>query len=177
MHSIMKGLAIVTFITLAACSSTPPAPSLTPEQQRLVLKQQKLSKPLFMPVANVRPQQLKDTWGAARSQGRRHEGIDIMATKGTHVFSATDGIIMDLKDNRLGGKVIWILGPAHSWHYYAHLNGHKRGLAVGQWVKRGELIGYVGHTGNAPATAPHLHYGIYLQGKGRGAVNPYPYLR
>jgi hypothetical protein len=59
----------------------------------------------------------------------------------------------------------------------AHLDDHKRGLSVGDYVKKGDLIGYVGNTGNARHTAPHLHYGLYLQGKGRGAVNPYPYLR
>ena len=177
MQRTVKGLMIMLLAGLSACSTTPPAPSLTPEQQRLRLQTQPLKTPLYLPVEHVRTQQLKDTWGAARSQGRRHEGIDIMAAKGTKVFSATDGIIADLKDNRLGGKVVWIRGPQNSWHYYAHLDGHKRGLNVGQWVNRGDLIGYVGHTGNAQASAPHLHYGIYLQGKGRGAVNPYPYLR
>lgn len=162
-------------LALAACSTTPPS-TKTPIQQEQ-LQRQNLKKPLFMPVHQVKASQLKDTWGAARSQGRSHEGIDIMAAKGTAVYSATDGIVLDLKNNNLGGKVIWILGPGLSWHYYAHLDGHRRGLSVGQSIRAGELIGYVGNTGNAKATAPHLHYGIYLQGKGRGAVNPYPYLR
>ena len=84
---------------------------------------------------------------------------------------------VSLRNNNLGGKVVWIMGPAGTWHYYAHLDDHKRGLSVGDYVKKGDLIGYVGNTGNARHTAPHLHYGLYLQGKGRGAVNPYPYLR
>lgn len=92
-------------------------------------------------------------------------------------FSATEGLVADLRNNNLGGKVVWIMGPAGTWHYYAHLDDHKRGLSVGDYVKKGDLIGYVGNTGNARHTAPHLHYGLYLQGKGRGAVNPYPYLR
>lgn len=115
--------------------------------------------------------------GSCWSQGRSHEGIDILAPRGTKVYSATEGLIADLRNNNLGGKVIWILGPAGTWHYYAHLDGHKRGLNVGDYVKKGDLIGYVGNTGNARYTSPHLHYGLYLDGKGRGAVNPYSYLR
>jgi murein DD-endopeptidase MepM/ murein hydrolase activator NlpD len=132
---------------------------------------------LPIPVDNIKRHQLKDTWGASRSSGRLHEGIDIMAPRGTKVLSATEGMIADLRNNNLGGKVIWILGPGGTWHYYAHLDGHKRGLSVGDYVKKGQVIGYVGNSGNAQHTAPHLHYGLYLQGKGRGAVNPYPYLR
>lgn len=164
---------------LAACTSSPPAPSQSqlPSSQVQKLKNMRLSTSLPVPVHGIPPQKLKDTWGASRSQGRAHEGIDIMAPRGTKVLSATEGLIADLRDNNLGGKVIWIMGPAGSWHYYAHLDGHKRGLKIGDYVKKGELIGYVGNTGNARHTAPHLHYGIYLNGKGRGAVNPYPYLR
>lgn len=132
---------------------------------------------LPIPVDNIKTRQLKDTWGASRSSGRLHEGIDIMAPRGTKVLSATEGLIADLRNNNLGGKVVWILGPGGSWHYYAHLDRHKRGLKVGDYVKKGDLIGYVGNSGNARHTAPHLHYGLYLNGKGRGAVNPYPYLR
>ena len=91
---------------------------------------------LPVPVKGVDRDELKDTWGAARSQGRSHEGIDILAPRGTKVYSATEGLIADLRNNNLGGKVIWILGPAGTWHYYAHLDGHKRGLNVGDYVKR-----------------------------------------
>lgn len=168
----------IGLMTLTACTSTPKKtgsalpPSTVQELQRMPLKSN-----LPIPVQNIRAKHLSDTWGASRSQGRRHEGIDIMAPRGTKVYSTTDGLIADLRDNNLGGKVIWVLGPSGSWHYYAHLNEHKRGLSVGDFVKKGDLIGYVGNTGNARHTAPHLHYGIYLAGKGRGAVNPFPYLR
>ena len=87
-------------------------------------------------MARVQARELQDTWGASRSRGRLHEGIDIMAPRGTKVFSATEGLIADLRNNNLGGKVVWILGPGGSWHYYAHLDGHKRGLKVGDAVKR-----------------------------------------
>src|SRR5690606_9976070 len=166
-------------ILLTACSSTPKQPSSAQLNPLLVQKLQNKRMPssLPIPVARVQARELQDTWGASRSRGRLHEGIDIMAPRGTKVFSATEGLIADLRNNNLGGKVVWILGPGGSWHYYAHLDGHKRGLKVGDPVKKGQLIGYVGNSGNARHTAPHLHYGIYLQGKGRGVVNPYPYLR
>ncbi len=166
-------------ILVASCSSTPKqsSPIILPTAQVEKLKKMKLPNRLPIPVDGVKAKKLLDTWGASRSSGRLHEGIDIMAPRGTKVLSATEGLVSDLRDNNLGGKVIWILGPAGTWHYYAHLDAHKRGLKVGDYVKAGDLIGYVGNTGNARHTAPHLHYGLYLQAKGRGATNPYPYLR
>ncbi|MFT4020091.1 MAG: M23 family metallopeptidase [Acinetobacter sp.] len=162
---------------LAACSSTPKKSPVLPAKEVGYLKALPLRQHLPIPVHNVSRNQLNDTWGAARSAGRSHEGIDIIAPRGTKVTSSTEGIIASLQSNKLGGNVVWILGPAGSWHYYAHLDKHKRGLQVGDYVHVGDVIGYVGNSGNARHTVSHLHYGIYLQGKGRGAVNPYPYLR
>ncbi|MCU4386389.1 M23 family metallopeptidase [Acinetobacter haemolyticus] len=176
-HSIRYALLGVLTILLSACASTPQKPTPLPNTQVNKLQNMHLDSRLPIPVKGVSRSALSDTWGAARSQGRRHEGIDIMAARGTKVYSATDGLVADLRNNNLGGKVVWILGPSGSWHYYAHLDRHKRGLNVGDYVRKGEHIGYVGNTGNARHTAPHLHYGIYLNGKGRGAVNPFPYLR
>ena len=168
-----------SLLWLAACTSSPkkPVSVVLPVSQVQKLKNMQLKSSLPIPVQHIKAKQLRDTWAASRSHGRLHEGIDIMAPRGTKVMSATEGLIADLRNNNLGGKVIWIMGPGGSWHYYAHLDEHKRGLAVGDYVKKDELIGYVGNTGNARHTAPHLHYGIYLNGKGRGAVNPYPFLR
>lgn len=178
-HNIRFAIISVLMLLLAACSSTPKQPSSAVLNPILVQQLRNTSMPsrLPIPVDNIKTRQLKDTWGASRSSGRLHEGIDIMAPRGTKVLSATEGLIADLRNNNLGGKVIWILGPGGTWHYYAHLDGHKRGLSVGDYVKKGQVIGYVGNSGNARHTAPHLHYGLYLQGKGRGAVNPYSYLR
>ena len=162
---------------LSACTTAPKKPASLPNAPVNKLKMMRLDSRLPVPVKGISRNQLRDTWGSARSHGRSHEGIDIMAERGTKVYSATEGLVADLRNNNLGGKVIWILGPSGSWHYYAHLDGHKRGLNVGDYVHKGDLIGYVGNTGNARHTAPHLHYGIYLNGKGRGAVNPYSYLR
>ena len=168
---------IICMTLIAGCVSKPkPTPSVTASKIE-VLKQKKLAKKLPVPVEGIKRQQLKDTWGAARSNGRSHEGIDIMAPTGTKVYSATEGIVSSLKGNNLGGTVVWIIGPAGTWHYYAHLDRHKRGLKEGDYVRAGDHIGYVGYSGNASKSAPHLHYGIYLSGKGRGATNPYPYLK
>ena len=178
-HSLaFVGLSLV-MLFLVACSSTPKHPSAVQLNPALVKKLNHMRMPssLPIPVDRVQARELKDTWGASRSSGRLHEGIDILAPRGTKVRSATPGLIADLRNNNLGGKVVWILGPGGTWHYYAHLDGHKRGLKVGNYVKKGDVIGYVGNTGNARHTAPHLHYGLYLNGKGRGVVNPYPYLR
>lgn len=167
-------------LLLAACNTTPkkkPTGAVLNPAQVAQLKNTPLPQRLPIPVQKVKAQQLTDTWGAARSQGRSHEGIDILAPRGTPVYSTTDGIVASLQSNKLGGTVVWIMGPSNSWHYYAHLNAHQRSLKPGQYVQKGTLIGYVGNTGNARHTVPHLHYGLYLSGKGRGAVNPYPYLR
>lgn len=177
MRFLSHAVLILTVIVLAACSSTPRKTMPLPSQQVSRLKAMPLDFHLPIPVKGVIADQLTDTWGASRSAGRRHEGIDILAPRDTKVTSATEGLVASLQSNTLGGNVIWILGPAGSWHYYAHLDKHKRGLKVGDYVHAGELIGYVGNTGNAKYTVTHLHYGIYLDGKGRGAVNPFPYLR
>ncbi|MEM6327048.1 MAG: M23 family metallopeptidase [Bacteroidota bacterium] len=128
---------------------------------------------LPVPVVGVAPRDLADTWGAARSGGRRHEGIDIFAPRGTPVVSATEGVVSRVGGNVLGGTVVGVVGPGREWHYYAHLDAHAPDLAEGQRVAPGDTLGFVGATGNAVGTPPHLHYGIYRVG---GAVNPYPRL-
>ncbi|SDD04954.1 Peptidase family M23 [Massilia sp. PDC64] len=128
---------------------------------------------LPVPVAGVKPAQLADTWGGARSGGRRHEGIDIFAKRGTPVLSSTEGIVLRVGTNRLGGQVVWVLGPGGQRHYYAHLERYGD-VRAGMRVRTGSILGYVGNTGNAATTPPHLHYGIYTAG---GAINPYPLLK
>ncbi len=117
-------------------------------------------------------QSLADTWGAARSQGRSHEGIDIFAERNTPVQATTHGIISKVGENTLGGRVVVIVGPGGAGHYYAHLEDYAD-INVNDWVEAGDVIGYVGDSGNAKGTPPHVHYGIYINGS---AVNPYPLL-
>lgn len=120
------------------------------------------------------PARLVDTYGAPRSSGRRHEGIDIFAPRHTPVLSTTRGVIVRRGDNRLGGRVVMVLGPGGQLHYYAHLEVFSE-LPLGAWVEPGLVLGYVGISGNAQVTPPHLHYGIYQPGG--GAIDPYPLLR
>lgn len=129
---------------------------------------------LPVPVRGVQPSQLQNTWGAARSEGRKHQGIDIFAPRNREIVSATDGIVVTVGTNRLGGRIVRVLGPGGQWHYYAHLERYAV-ISEGDFIRRGTVIGYVGDSGNAKGTPPHLHYGIYrFQG---GAMNPYLVLR
>lgn len=140
------------------------------------------SRELMVPVHGVARRQLRDTYNAPRSGGRAHRALDIMARKGTRVLSADDGVVLRVTTNPLGGKVIYIADPHRRFiHYYAHLDKWVYPLKEGQRVKKGELIGSVGTTGNAPKDAPHLHYQLlrfqagtrYWEGP---PVNPIPYL-
>lgn len=127
---------------------------------------------LPVPVKGAEQSGLSDTWGAARSSGRTHQGIDIFASRRTPILSTTDGILARRGENGLGGRTVTVLGPGGWRHYYAHLQQYG-GQSEGDWIRTGEVIGFVGTSGNAPAGAPHLHYGIY---GGGGALNPYPLL-
>ncbi|MGH7565810.1 MAG: M23 family metallopeptidase [Gemmatimonadota bacterium] len=127
---------------------------------------------LPVPVEGVAPEDLGDTWGSARSGGREHQGIDIFARRRTPVRSTTPGLVARRGENPLGGRTMTILGPGGWRHYYAHLQSYA-GHAEGDRVAQGEVIGFVGTSGNAPADAPHLHYGIYTRD---GPLNPYPLL-
>ena len=138
---------------------------------RLALEKPPSSLPL--PIGELRQAGLRDSWGAPRGNGRKHQGIDLFAPTGTPVSSTTRGIVFRVGRNPLGGNVVWILGPGRQMHYYAHLDRFAA-LAPGDFVKPGDVIGYVGNSGNARGTPPHLHYGIYTPG--RAAINPYPLL-
>ena len=140
--------------------------------QQLSLLQQPLPTENSLP--NPLPKQhLADTWGAARSQGRSHEGIDIFAERGTPIQATTQGIVSKVGEDALGGRVVMIIGPGGARHYYAHLEDYAD-ISANDWVNSGDTIGYVGDSGNAKGTPPHVHYGIYINGS---AVNPYPLLQ
>ncbi|MGE0743034.1 MAG: M23 family metallopeptidase [Hyphomonadaceae bacterium] len=136
---------------------------------------------LIVPVAGVGVLQLADTWGASRSEGRTHEGIDIMAPAGTRVLAAANGRIVKFFDSERGGITIYQFDSADRFvFYYAHLQARAPGLSEGAVVRQGDLLGFVGMTDNAPV--PHLHFEIQRLTDERRwwvaeAVNPYPYLR
>ncbi len=127
-----------------------------------------------VPVQGIRAKRIADTWGGPRSGGRRHQGTDIFAARGTPVRSATRGIVVRIGDYGIGGKHVWVLGPGGERHYYAHLDDWAPDLHRYQVVREGDPLGIVGDSGNARGTPPHLHYGIYGTD---GAVNPHPRLR
>lgn len=128
---------------------------------------------LGFPVAGKSNSDIQSFWGASRDGGRRsHEGIDIFAPRGTPVVAAEGGYVSSTGDRGLGGKQVWVrTGLFGSSHYYAHLDS----IAVsgGSRVQTGDTLGFVGNTGNAITTSPHLHYGIYTS---HGAVDPLPYV-
>jgi murein DD-endopeptidase MepM/ murein hydrolase activator NlpD len=113
------------------------------------------------------PSAFFNSWGAPRSGGRSHQGVDMMAPRGTPLVASESGFA-SFSTNRLGGKVIWLSGGSGTRYYYAHLNGW---AGSSRSVSRGEVIGYVGATGNTSAN--HLHFEVQPNGR---SVNPYPYV-
>jgi murein DD-endopeptidase MepM/ murein hydrolase activator NlpD len=137
---------------------------------------------LLMPVQGYDPRKLQDNFDELRGGIRRHEALDIMAARGTPVVAADDGVITKLFRSVAGGITIYQADPSQDFiYYYAHLDRYRDGLKEGETVRRGDVIGYVGSTGNAPASAPHLHFTMFELGPERKwwrgkAVNPYPFL-
>lgn len=137
---------------------------------------------LLVPVQGVTTAQLLDTFTDARSEGRPHDAIDIMAAAGTPVLAVADGHVEKLFDSKQGGLTLYQFDPEGTRaYYYAHLQGYAAGIVEKKPLRRGELIGYVGATGNADPAAPHLHFAVFVLGpekqwwKGE-AINPYPLL-
>ena len=138
--------------------------------------------PLLVPVAGVDARQLSDTFTQSRAAGRPHEAIDIMAPRGTPVIAVADGKVEKLFLSKPGGLTVYQFDTEQKLaYYYAHLDGYAPGLVEGQHLKRGDLVGFVGSSGNANPAHPHLHFAIFELGpekrwwEGR-AINPYPLL-
>ena len=121
-----------------------------------------LSSELTMPIATVKPEELRDTFNEPRGGGTRtHEALDIMAPRGTPVLSATPGRVLKLHTSNAGGLMVYAADSAERFVLmYAHLDGYAEGLRDGLPLQRGQVLGYVGTTGNAPPGAPHLHFAI-----------------
>jgi murein DD-endopeptidase MepM/ murein hydrolase activator NlpD len=129
---------------------------------------------LLMPVAGATVRQVADTWGAPRRGGRTHTGQDIFARRGTTVFSATAGYVLRVGRNSLGGNAVVIAGAGGRRYYYAHLEALGPETRLGKRVTPDTVIGFVGNTGNALHTPPHLHFTVYTRA---GPINPLPLLR
>jgi murein DD-endopeptidase MepM/ murein hydrolase activator NlpD len=122
------------------------------------------------------PYSYVDSWLGPRPGGRKHMGTDIFALEGTPILAVVNGTIEQLGVNPLGGNKLWLRSPGDNWtYYYAHLKGYAPGVRNGAKVKKGQVIGYVGSTGNAEGTSPHLHFETHVPAG--AAINPYPVLK
>jgi murein DD-endopeptidase MepM/ murein hydrolase activator NlpD len=126
----------------------------------------------YFPVSGRDTTAIGSWYGDSRDGGRRrHEGLDIFAPRGTPVVAAADGVVRSTRRNRLGGNVVWLRDVFGRSHYYAHLDS--QAVRRGQRVQAGDTLGFVGNTGNARTTPPHLHFGMYSS----GSFDPYPALQ
>lgn len=179
-------LAIFTLVTLVltSCSVTKPTPKVflpppspqanTPVERHETHSDLSSVETLYMPVRGVTPQQLRSNYGDPRDGGARiHKGLDIMAPEGHELIAIRDGYLTR-SSNRLGGNALYLRADNGYQYYYAHLSRYVSGLPDGSYVRAGQVIGYVGHTGNASANAPHLHVEFRRNGD---HVDPYPILK
>ena len=139
-----------------------------------------LGRSMEIPVAGKGVKDLADSFDEGRDGGRTHRALDILAARGTAVLAADSGRIIRVSENRLGGNTVYATDPlGRVVYYYAHLDAYQPGLAQGMAVARGDTLGFVGTTGNAPKDTPHLHFqvmrmpadGKYWDGE---PINPYP---
>jgi murein DD-endopeptidase MepM/ murein hydrolase activator NlpD len=146
------------------------------------------SAPLFdrdlgSPIVGLQASSIQDTFDQARDGGdRRHEASDILAPRGTPVVAVDTGVIAKLFTSKPGGLTVYQFDPAQNYaYYYAHLDRYAEGLTEGKLLKKGDLVGYVGATGNADPKTPHLHFAIFQLGPEKHwwqgqPINPYPLL-
>jgi murein DD-endopeptidase MepM/ murein hydrolase activator NlpD len=140
------------------------------------------SRKLLVPVAGVLAAKIPPSFDDMRG-ARRHNALDILAPRGTPVLSADDGTVAKIDTSAGGGLSLYIAGPGDRFiFYYAHLDAYRRGIAEGMRIARGDTIGYVGTTGNAPANTPHLHFAIALADEDKRwwkgtPLDPLPLLR
>lgn len=135
---------------------------------------------LLIPVEGVKLAQLSDNFNQPRGKERRHEALDIMAPKGTRVIAAADGKVVKLFNSKPGGLTVYQFDPTGKYaYYYAHLDRYAEGIKEGNVLKRGDLVGYVGSTGDASPSAPHLHFAVVELTPAKEwwkgtSVNPFP---
>lgn len=165
-------------VSIRESDTTAPAPTPAP----VAAPPSDFPRSLIIPVSGVPNGLLSDNYDDQRSGGREHRAIDIMAERGTPVLAADDGKIVKLFDSDRGGLTIYQFDPTETYsYYYAHLDAYTKTLEEGQTVKRGEVIGYVGTSGNAPDSAPHLHFQISELDEDKSwwlgePMNPFPVL-
>lgn len=175
---------LLCVVSLTACSrarvTTEPVPdapavALTPEAALA-------ARALIIPVRGIDASRVQDSYTASRG-GRTHDAVDIMAPRGTPVVAADSGTILKLRQNDAGGLTIYQIDPTERFvYYYAHLDHYQKGLAEGMAIRQGDVLGFVGTTGNAPKDTPHLHFQVMIY-RGNGQywggepINPHPFLK
>ena len=141
------------------------------------------SRRLMLPVAGIRPEQLSDSFDEPRDGSRRHRAIDILAPRGTPVLAADDGHVLRVSWNSAGGNTVYATDTeGRIVYYYAHLDHYQESIVAGMPISKGDTLGFVGTTGNAPKNTPHLHFqimrmshdGKYWNGE---PINPFSILR
>jgi peptidoglycan LD-endopeptidase LytH len=170
-----------------SAESPTPAPAHSPARSAAAVPERDAflsalyERGLLVPVQGIIASQIPDTFKDARDGARVHNAEDILAKRGTPVLAADDGAVLRVGTNTLGGNVIWATDASRQFaFYYAHLDRFAKGLHDGQQILRGDVIGYVGTTGNAPKDTPHLHFQLLRIVKGTRysegpPVDPLPY--
>jgi peptidoglycan LD-endopeptidase LytH len=168
-----------TYARVPADEPGAPRPTLSPAVQDVAFLR---LRRLQFPVPTADPRKLRDDFADARN-GRSHEAIDILAPRGTPVVAVDDGVVQKLFNSVRGGLTVYHFDPEGAYcYYYAHLDRYADGLHEGQQVRKGDVIGRVGTTGNAPPDTPHLHFAIFKLGPEKqwwkgAALNPFPVWR
>jgi murein DD-endopeptidase MepM/ murein hydrolase activator NlpD len=166
--------------TMAPLGGVPPKATPSPTQSSLTPSAPGLH--LAMPLANVDPQKLSSTYNQVRD-GHMHEALDIMAPRGTPVMAVAEGNVAKLFTSKQGGLTVYQFDNSQIWcYYYAHLDRYASGLKEGMLLRKGDVLGYVGSTGDASPSAPHLHFAVFALGPEREwwkgtAVDPLPLLK
>jgi len=185
--SVLLGVGVISVMAWVAAGPDPAAPiavaapSPHPAPIVPVMSDSGASRPLIVPVAGVARSAMRDMFDEVRGT-HRHEAIDILAPRGTAVIAADDGVVQKLFTSAAGGLTVYEFDPDQRFcYYYAHLDSYAAGLHEGQPLRRGEILGYVGPSGNAPKDTPHLHFAVIRLDPDRRwwkgtYVNPYPLL-
>jgi murein DD-endopeptidase MepM/ murein hydrolase activator NlpD len=166
-------------IAPVATETAPPPPLAT--DTIVSMRDPDAPRPMVVPVAGIDRSAMRDMFDEVRGN-RRHEAIDILAPRGTPVIATDDGVVQKLFNSKPGGLTVYQFDPDQRFcYYYAHLDRYAPGLHEGQQLRRGEVLGYVGTTGNAQKDTPHLHFALIRLDRERRwwkgtYVNPYPLL-
>jgi peptidoglycan LD-endopeptidase LytH len=182
---------VLAAITVSWCLSMSPLPLDAAARMARLNRRAPVSEPaplaansLEFPVLLLSGVRLQDSFGEPRADGARtHHALDIMAPRYTPVRAVAEGMIAKMSAGGAGGLALYLIDPSGGYcFYYAHLQAYAPGVREGQPVRRGDVIGYVGTTGNAPESAPHLHFAVFQLSApyrwwGGRAINPYPLLK